>query len=108
MKRLFCAFALVLLLVGSAFALSDADYKILRKNSPEFLQADRELSQVWDDLKDVLSGREFDKLRKEQRQWIKSGRDKAARKLMRDEGYTFEEAYTEATRARVETLKKYY
>lgn len=108
MRRLFCAVLLILLLVGPAFALSDADYKILRKNSPDFLQADRELAQVWDGLKDVLTGREFEQLRKEQRQWIKSGRDRAARKLMREEGYTFEEAYTEATRERVDALKKYY
>ena len=108
MKRLFCALALVLVLAGSAFALSDVDYKLLRTRSPEFVRADRELNKVWDGLKGKLSFRDFDALRKEQRRWISSGRDKAARNLMRHEGYTFEAAYTEATEERIEYLKKYY
>ncbi|MBQ7576649.1 MAG: DUF1311 domain-containing protein [Synergistaceae bacterium] len=106
MKRLFCALALVLVLVGSSFALTNKEYGRLMSN-PEFARADRELNTTWEGLKDVLSGRDLERVKREQRQWISNGRDKAARRYMRD-GYSRVEAYTEATRDRIEALKAYY
>ena len=106
MKRLLCALVLLLVLAGSAFALSNKEYGRLMSN-PEFARADRELNTVWEGLKDVLTGRDFDRVKREQRQWIANGRDKAAKRYMND-GYSRVEAYTEATRDRIEALKAYY
>lgn len=108
MKRVFLAVLLVLAVCSSAFALSDKEYTQLRRTSREFARADRELNQVWDSLKDKLTAREFNELKREQAAWVKSGRDAYARRKMREDGYSKAEAYAEATQARADYLRENY
>ena len=103
MKRIFIALVLVLAVSASAFALSDAEYRRLKRTSSDFRRADNELTQVWKELKESLSSKVFAELQKNQREWIREGRDDAARKYIR-EGYSRAEAYTMATNDRAELL----
>ncbi|MBQ3394896.1 MAG: DUF1311 domain-containing protein [Synergistaceae bacterium] len=103
MKRIFIALVLVLAVSASAFALSDAEYRRLKRTSSDFRRADNELTQVWKELKESLSSKVFAELQKNQREWIRKGRDDAARKYIR-EGYSRAEAYTMATNDRAELL----
>ena len=103
MKRIFIALVLVLAVSTSAFALSDAEYRRLKRTSSEFRQADNELAAVWKELKESLSSKVFAELQKSQREWIRKGRDDAARKYIR-EGYSRAEAYAMATNDRAELL----
>ena len=107
MKKIFIAALLVAVLCTSAFALSDRDYGRLLRESPELYEADQELNGVWDELKDALSAREFARLKKDQADWVKSGRDRDARRRMKS-GRSQERAYTEATRARARYLRENY
>ena len=105
MKRLLTALALIMVLCVPAHALTDAEY-IRLKRSPEFTQADRELTKAYNDAKDSMRASDFEKLRDEQREWIDYGRDEHARSLMRNDDYSRIEAYTEATRARTREIRK--
>ena len=107
MKRFCLALLMVIALCSSCFALSDKEYLSLRRGYSEFAKADAYLSQIWNSLKDELTAREFEELKKEQKAWIKSGRDAYARRKMR-EGYTKAEAYTEATLVRADYLRENY
>ena len=103
MKRLLAVAALVMTMCTPALALSDASYIKMKKNSPEFAQADKRLSRVWTNLKKSLNKKVFAELQKDQRQWVASGRDDAADAYM-DEGYSRTEAYTQATKDRADFL----
>ena len=103
MRRSFLALTLLLLLCVPAFGLSDAEYRRLKRTNSDFRRADTELSQVWTRLKGSLSSKVFEELQKNQREWIRKGRDDAARKYIR-EGYSRVEAYTMATNDRTEAL----
>lgn len=103
MKRLFAVIVLVFLTSGIAFALSDAEYLRMKKNSSDFAKADRRLTQVWNRLKDSMSKRAFSELQDLQRDWIAYGRDEEAQALM-DDGYSRVEAYTMATSDRADEL----
>ena len=103
MRRSFLALTLLLLLCVPAFGLSDAEYRRLKRTNSDFRRADTELSQVWTRLKGSLSSKVFEELQKNQREWIRKGRDDAARKYIR-EGYSRAEAYTMATNDRTEAL----
>ena len=103
MRRIFIALTLLIALSTSAFALSDAEYRKLKRTSSDFRRADNELTAVWNELKESLSAKVFAELQKNQRDWIRKGRDDAARKYIR-EGYSRAEAYTMATNDRAELL----
>lgn len=103
MKRLISIFALIFVFCAPAFALSDAEYLKMKKD-PEFAKADRELTRAYNDAKNSMTKSEFSELKNSQRQWISSGRDLYAKKLIR-EGYSRIEAYTEATLARVQEIR---
>ena len=103
MKRFLTALALLLVLAAPSFALSDAEYLRMKKNSTTFAQADKRLSQVWNKLKKSLPKNVFASLQKDQRNWIASGRDVEAQNLM-NEGYTRVAAYTMATNDRADLL----
>ena len=105
MKRIITAAALVLMLSVQAFALSDAEYKNLKKSSADFARADRRLSQVWKKLSDNMPGRSFRRLQQEQREWVAEGRDYDADSYM-EMGYSRAEAYTMATNDRADYLPK--
>ncbi len=103
MKRLISIFTLIFVFCAPAFALSDAEYLKMKKD-PEFAKADRELTRAYNDAKNSMTKSEFSELKNSQRQWISSGRDLYAKKLIR-EGYSRIEAYTEATLVRVQEIR---
>ena len=107
-RKLIGALILVLVLCGIAFALTDKEYRSMIRGSSEFAHADSELNKIWDILKDDLTGREFEKEKRLQSQWIKSGRDKYAKELLKTGEYSREEAYAAATWARVNELRDKY
>jgi uncharacterized protein YecT (DUF1311 family) len=101
----FMAVALVLLFAASAFALSDAEYLKMKKNSPAFARADKALGQAWKEVQKVLSKSDFNRLKNEQKKWIAKGRDDEAEAFM-DDGMSRVEAYTAATEHRVVALRE--
>ena len=107
MRKFYLAVLLVLALCGSAFALSDKDYLRLKRNNKNFARADRELTQIYEAIKDNLSARKFEVVKREQRDWIRTGRDAFAKRRMR-EGDSKAEAYTAATLARANELRERY
>ena len=86
MKRVFAVTAMVLAAVAmfaaSAFALSDAEYLKMKKNSPAFARADKALGQAWKEVQKVLSKSDFNRLKNEQKKWIAKGRDDEAEAFM--------------------------
>ena len=103
MKRLISIIVIIFICTMPAFALSDSEYLKMKKD-PEFAKADRELTRAYNDAKDRMTKSEFSNLKDSQRQWIASGRDNHAKKLIR-EGYSRIEAYTEATFARAQEIR---
>ena len=103
MKKIFSALMLLLLISAPAFALSDAEYLKMKRNSQSFARADRKLTNVWNKLKKSLPDYAFQELQKNQREWIKKGRDDAAKNYIK-EGYSRTEAYTLATNDRANNL----
>ena len=96
--------AVMSLSVSSAMALSDSEYKKMKKNSPEFNKADKELTQAWNEAKKTLNKSDFNRLKEEQREWIAGGRDDRAEMLI-DEGMSRAGAYAVATRERVKEIR---
>ena len=104
MKRLFAALALILALYVPAHALSDEEY-IRLKRYPAFAEADRSLASAYNDAKDAMTHLAFEDLRESQREWIDYGRDREARRLIR-QNYSRVEAYTEVTRRRTAYIRQ--
>ena len=104
MKRLLAALTLILALYVPAHALSDEDY-IRFKRNPAFAEADRSLASAYNDAKDAMTHSDFEELRESQREWLDSGRDREARRLMRED-YSRVEAYTEVTRRRTDYIRR--
>ena len=104
MKRLLAALTLLLALYVPAHALSDEEY-IRLKRYPAFAEADRSLASAYNDAKDAMTYSAFEELRESQREWIDSGRDQEARRLMRQD-YSRVEAYTEVTRRRTAYIRQ--
>ena len=98
-----CALLILLLAVCSvpAFALSDAEYRAMMKNS-EFAHADRKLNETWKRVSKTLSGSALEHLKQNQREWIKTGRYASAEAYL--EEYSRVEAYTIATNLRADEL----
>ena len=103
MKRLISVLTLIFLLAAPAFALSDSEYLKMKRNNRDFARADRALTRVWKNLKEELDPEAFDLLQKNQREWIKTGRDNQAKAYIK-EGYSRVEAYTMATNDRDKAL----
>jgi len=103
MKKILSALMLLILVSAPAFALSDADYLKMKKNSQTFARADRKLTNTWNKLKKSLPDYAFQQLQQNQREWIKKGRDDEAKKYIK-EGYSRTEAYTLATNDRANKL----
>ena len=109
MKRILSAFVLVVVLAGSAFGLSDREYRRMRNESKLFRDADKKLSQVWSRIKSKITRpaeSAFEMLKAEQREWIESERDKTAEKYM-TRGHARDEAYALATNKRIEELEEW-
>lgn len=109
MKRIVSALLLAVLFTGSAFGLSDREYRQLKRESRLFAGADETLTEVWHGIEDQVTRLErsaFDELRDEQLEWIRSGRDRVARRYMRN-GASKDVAYANATYDRVRELKEW-
>ena len=104
MKRLLAVLTLVLALYVPAYALSDEEY-IRLKRYPAFAEADRSLASAYNDAKDAMTHLAFEDLRESQREWIDYGRDREARRLIR-QNYSRVEAYTEVTRRRTAYIRQ--
>lgn len=105
MKKIFAIVAFVLVLAGTAFALSDEEYLSLKKSNADFAKADKRLTQVYGKLKETLSKKAFAEVKDEQLDWIDLGRDEDAAELM-SRGYSRAEAYTMATSDRADYLQE--
>ncbi|MBR0316732.1 MAG: SEL1-like repeat protein, partial [Synergistaceae bacterium] len=81
------------------YKMSDAEYKQFMKN-PDFAKADKALNNAWKNAKKRLSANEFDTLKREQKEWISSGRDDEASDLINNHLLSKIEAYTTVTHAR--------
>ena len=103
MKKLIYILTVLILFTSSAFALSDAEYLKMKRNSPEFARADRKLTNTWNKLKKSLPDFVFAELQKDQREWIRKGRDNDAKEYIKD-GNSRTEAYTLATYFRANQL----
>lgn len=103
MKRLVIVVALMLVISAPAFALSDAEYRRMMKD-PEFAAADRELTNAYNEAKEIMDKSEFAAFRRDQRDWIAKQRDVRAKTFMED-GYSRVEAYTKATLERAEGIR---
>lgn len=103
LRILALTFAIVFLSTG-AMALSEKEYQIMMKASPDFRQADKLLNKTWKTVSKGLKGESKKHLLELQRSWLKSGRDEAAEEyeLM---GYTRDCAYAKATRKWVSNLE---
>ena len=103
MRRLFMVIAVLLVIYAPAFALSDAEYLRMKKD-PEFSAADRELTEAYNEAKEILDKSEFAAFRRDQRDWIAKQRDVRAKTYMED-GYSRVEAYTKATLERARGIR---
>ena len=103
MKHLFAILIFCLLTTvfpTKSHALTENEYNELLQ-VPYFKQADQELSAVWKEVYNKLSGAYKKQILNDQRQWLKSGRDSSAKALMEEEGFTIEDAYTIAVYLRI-------
>lgn len=103
MRRLFMVIAVLLVISAPAFALSDSEYRRMMKD-PEFSAADRELTEAYNEAKEILDKSEFAAFRRDQRDWIAKQRDVRAKTYMED-GYSRVEAYTKATLERARGIR---
>ena len=92
-------------LAGPAAGLSDAEYREMMKDR-DFAEADRALNEAWSRIlkEGGLSEAGIKALKAEQEEWVKKGRDAAARRNMAEFGYTAVRAYASATSERVDDL----
>ena len=101
MKKILSALTVlfVMCIASQALALSDKDYREMMKD-PGFAQADKNLNDAWNAAKESLSPAEFAKLKKDQAQWLKKGRDdevKELRSVQAGRNLTRTDAYTSIT-----------
>ena len=111
MRKIVLAAGLMALILSAsgAFALSDREYKAMLQASPEYRQAEAQLSVAWKcAIKSLKSteGMSWRELSDSQSDWVASGRDEEAQALM-DRGMGRNEAYTEVTRARAKYLESF-
>lgn len=105
MRRILTVIALVLLITSPSFALSDAEYLRMRRNSIAFARADKNLNRVWANLRKSMPKKVFAELEEMQHEWIRDGRDIEAQVLI-DDGLSKVEAYTSVTNDRAKALPK--
>jgi hypothetical protein len=90
----------------NAWALSDEDYAYFLKSSPMFANAERQLNEVWGELRVKLPKEEYSRLLTEQRLWLRRNRDQEAARLKGN--LSDADAYAAVTMARADTLAKRY
>lgn len=103
-------FIILFLVLGSPctiYALSDSEYEILKENSQEFADADKQLGETWKAVKSRLNETEAKKLLNNQRNWIKNGWDEEAGKFIKEQNLSRTKAYTQAIKDRIKFLNEY-
>ena len=92
-------------LAGPAAGLSDAEYREMMKDRG-FAEADRGLNEAWARIlkEGGLSKAGIKALKADQAEWVRKGRDAAARRYMTEDSYTALEAYTTVTGMRADSL----
>ena len=108
MRRIILALMMVILIAGMAFGLSDKEYKEMKRDSKLFREADRKLGIVWNRIESQITKAAqtiFAPLKEEQHEWIRSGRDIAARKYMKQNYYPIDAAYAIVTYERIGYLE---
>lgn len=100
----FCLCIALLVFTDCPFALSEADYKMLKETSDKFRAEDQQLGKYWKELMSRLDDESKQLLRKEQREWLKSARDAEARTFMAG-GMSKADAYAKATQLRANQLR---
>ena len=103
MKRILSAAILTLILAGSAFGLSDKEYKQMMKSSKAFREADKFMNECYKECKQTLPSSDFKTVQAEQLEWIKSGRDEEAKSFI-DDGMKRADAYAKVTEMRAHEL----
>jgi uncharacterized protein YecT (DUF1311 family) len=98
---------LAALLPGPVRAQTDEEHAALRRESPEFNQAERELSDTWKALTQALPDAERKALVESQRTWIRTGRKQYAQEEARARGVSLVQGYVDSTRERTRMLKRY-
>ena len=96
LRRFLGGVLLLFVCLAPAWALSDSEYQKLLAQSASFREADQALQGAWGEAKSNLTSREFRALSARQKEWLRSGRDAAARERM-DKGVPKDRAYGEAT-----------
>ena len=104
MKRFIFGLFLAVFFICPAFALSDAEYLRMKKDS-NFAAADKELTRVYNQARKSLSKEKAEHLKEVQLVWIESERDREANNLIEAQGYSRIAAYTQVTRDRAESLE---
>lgn len=84
-------------------ALSDAEYKEMIANYPDYKRADAELGRHWKKIFKPLKGEKRKILLEDQREWVRSKRDEIAREFM-EAGLSKAKAYERATIRRIHEL----
>ena len=102
-KRLIFILFFVFTFCGAPFALSDSEFLKFKKDS-DFREADKELNQAYKEAQSLMPQSDFEKIKRQQIQWIKSGRDDDAKKFLKTGDYSKTEAYTLATRRRAREI----
>lgn len=98
-------FFLLLILCGSAFALSPAELDILRENSSEFGEVEQKLATVYGDVEKNASGEAQAALQAEQKAWLETGLEEDAAKLRKEHNLSRTKAYVQAMENRIGALK---
>ncbi|MBG3878830.1 DUF1311 domain-containing protein [Desulfovibrio oxamicus] len=91
------------------WALTDAEYKSLKQNSPAFSSAEQKLASAWDKVRGELAQAELKALLADQKLWLQKRRDELAAKLMDVNGLDKGTAYATVTNeraARIETFRQ--
>lgn len=96
---------LLVLLCGSAFALSPAELDILRENSPEFGEAEQKLATVYGEVEKNASGEAQAALQAEQKAWLETGLEEDAARLRQEANTSRTKAYIQAMENRIAALK---
>ncbi|MBQ4469981.1 MAG: hypothetical protein II917_07585 [Synergistaceae bacterium] len=104
MKRFVSALLVVILLAGSAAALTNKEYFAMKKQDEHFREADDRLNELWKELKSIMPVKDFKALDKNREEWVRKGRENSVKDFMNDQNIDRVSAYTTATLERITYL----
>lgn len=103
MRKAVIFFFCLFLSISEALALTEAEYRDLVESSREFREADEEMARRWKEIYGSFPKADKAWLMENQREWLATGREKAAAAFMA-RGASRGEAYARAARMRVKDL----